>query len=138
MGLVLFPPLFFDGRSCANQISFEQCTNSSILAEQSSKQQNVAYGDYFSTTSGIIMVVGMSCIIIASGLSFIRYLILCRYGRPTGLIKYLFLIIHARMLREIIEIEESEKLRTCYKWLNILIPALIIGGIFIMIFAYSF
>jgi len=84
------------------------------------------------------MVVGMSSFMISNVLIFIRYFILRRYGCPTGLYGYFSLFLHARMLREIAEIEESDKLRTFYKWINILIPALFISSIFIMIFAYSF
>lgn len=133
LGLVLSPSLFFVSNSCANQILLGQCSSRTVLAEQSSGRNYKTDIDYREAIAVVFYIVGFSCILIVWGLCLIRHLILRQYGYSTGFEGYYFPWIDARMLREIIEIEESEKLRTFFKWINILIPALCIGDIFVLI-----
>jgi hypothetical protein len=137
LGLLLLTSVYCSGRLCADQTFFGQDTVRIVLAEQSSERNYKTYSDYREIIAVVLYIVGGSCMLISYGLFIIRHLRLRQYGCPTGLDGYFVPGLDAKMLREISKTEESEKLRTFYKWINILIPTLFIGGIFIIILALT-
>lgn len=107
----------------------------SILVEQSSRRSCKADLEFWEVVVCVLYVFGGGCMIISYGLFLIRHLILRQYGYSTGLDGYFLPWLDGRMLREIAETEESKNLRKYFKLINIIIPALFFGGIYIIIIA---
>lgn len=83
----------------------------------------------------IIIMMFISCILLANGLVFIRKLILLHYGYPAKGLMYMCFWLDVGELNEVIENEESKRRRTFFKWINILIPALFIGNVLFVLLA---
>jgi len=89
--------------------------------------------DILKVVVGVLDVLWMSCIIFMVMLVFMRKLILCKYGCPTGLEGWLVPWLDARKLKEIAETKASKKERVIFEWISVLIPTLYIIGAILMI-----
>ena len=106
-------------------------------AEQASRSDTSDEGDFdlYSIASGVLLVVGATCVFVAIALFFARKWILCSYGWGTGLIGWLDPFIDHRSLREIAQTQAPEEQRSVFTWINVLIPTLLIGAIDMMLLA---
>ena len=82
----------------------------------------------FETIGAILSVAGLSGFMFANVLYFIRHSILGRYGCSTEWDGFVFPGLDARLFRQLGEAADSEQLRTVFRWINTLIPALALGG----------
>ena len=83
----------------------------------------------------IIFILGISCGLFSAGLTWIRRLILLHYKYPFTGPMYFCYWIDARALKDTVKTENSPKIRTLFKMINILIPALLISGFFLLLFS---
>ena len=83
----------------------------------------------------ILGVVWKICYILLCTLLLTRAIIVHKYGYRTGLKGYYVPFLNAGILNEIAEKENSRKLKALYKWINFLIPVLLIGGFLSMLYA---
>ena len=76
----------------------------------------------------ILLLTAMSGFIFAGALFFIRHSILGSYGCFTGWDGFYFPGLDAGLFKQLAEAVDSDQLQTVFVWINILIPALAIGG----------
>ena len=86
----------------------------------------------------IIHSLGMIFFWLGAALMCIRRLILNHYNYPHKAPLYFGWWFDGGSLREIAEKENSKRKRIIFKWINILIPTLIICGSFLLIYTNHF
>lgn len=91
-----------------------------------------------STLASIIHTLGIIFFILGVVLACIRRLILNHYNYPHKAPLYFGWWFDSGSLREIAKIEKSNRRRILFKWINILIPALILISIFLVLFSGYF
>lgn len=89
------------------------------------------------TVALILDIAWISSLILMNVTHVLRHGILWRYGCSTGLNGLLIPLIDHRMLDELAEAQDSERLRDIFKWINVLYWAPFVVGVVLFTISLS-